>query len=193
MTQSQKTRVAILASGSGTNAQNLIRYFKNHPGIEVSLVISNNPDAYVLQRAIEEKVLAEVIPRQLWNDQTHVKQILQHHNIDFLILAGYLVLIPAWMVQQYRGKIINIHPSLLPLYGGKGMYGDRIHQAVIEAGEKESGITIHYVNEEYDKGDVIFQARCPVSPKDDADALAQKIHQLEYEHFPKVAEKVILG
>jgi phosphoribosylglycinamide formyltransferase 1 len=193
MGQSKKISVAILASGSGTNAQNLIRYFRGHDRINVSLVITNKPDAFVLQRAKDEDVPALVIPNKQWNEKDLVLEILNHHHIDFLVLAGYLMLIPSWLVSQYHNRIINIHPALLPSYGGKGMYGERVHQAVIDSGDKVSGITIHYVNEEYDSGDIIFQAQCDVLPDDTPQNLASRIHQLEYEHFPRVAEEVIMS
>ncbi len=180
-----------MASGNGTNAQNLIQYFKNHKSIHVVLVISNRSDAYVLQRAKGEQVPSMVIQKQDWQDKEKVLSIFKSRDIEFVVLAGYLLLLPSWLVKRYQGRIINIHPSLLPRYGGKGMYGDKIHKAVIEAGDKLSGITIHYVNEEYDKGDIIFQTECSVDPNDTPDTLAAKIHKLEYEHFPRVAEKII--
>jgi phosphoribosylglycinamide formyltransferase 1 len=161
--------------------------------INVSLVITNRPDAFVLQRAKDEDVPALVIPNKHWNEKELVMEILNHHHIDFLILAGYLMLIPSWLVSQYHNRIINIHPALLPNYGGKGMYGERVHQAVIDSGDKVSGITIHYVNEEYDSGDIIFQAQCDVLPDDTPQSLASRIHQLEYKHYPRVAEEVIMS
>lgn len=191
MDKPQKIRIAIMASGNGTNAQNLIQYFKNHKSIHVVLVISNRSDAYVLQRAKGEQVPSMVIQKQDWQDKEKVLSIFKSRDIEFVVLAGYLLLLPSWLVKRYQGRIINIHPSLLPRYGGKGMYGDKIHKAVIEAGDKLSGITIHYVNEEYDKGDIIFQTECSVDPNDTPDTLAAKIHKLEYEHFPRVAEKII--
>jgi phosphoribosylglycinamide formyltransferase 1 len=193
MGQFNKIKVAILASGSGTNAQNLIRYFRGNDRINVSLLITNKPDAFVLQRAKDENIPAIVIPNNRWNEKEHVLEILNNNHIDFLILAGYLMLIPSWLVALYQNRIINIHPALLPNYGGKGMYGERVHQAVIDSGDKVSGITIHYVNEEYDSGDIIFQAQCVVLPDDTPQSLASRIHQLEYEHFPRVAEEVIMS
>jgi phosphoribosylglycinamide formyltransferase 1 len=193
MGQFNKIKVAILASGSGTNAQNLIRYFRGNDRINVSLLITNKPDAFVLQRAKDENIPAVVIPNNRWNEKGHVLEILNNNHIDFLILAGYLMLIPSWLVALYQNRIINIHPALLPNYGGKGMYGERVHQAVIDSGDKVSGITIHYVNEEYDSGDIIFQAQCVVLPDDTPQSLASRIHQLEYEHFPRVAEEVIMS
>jgi phosphoribosylglycinamide formyltransferase 1 len=193
MEQTEKIKVAIMASGSGTNAQNLIRYFRGHDKIDVTLVITNRPDAFVLQRAKDENVPSLIIPIKQWNEKEFVLEIFNNNHIDFLILAGYLMLLPPWLVALYPNRIINIHPALLPKYGGKGMYGDRVHQAVIESGDKVSGITIHYVNEEYDSGNIIFQAQCVVLPDDTPKSLASRIHQLEYEHYPRIAEEVIMS
>ncbi len=193
MMKKENVNIAILASGSGTNAENIIRYFKQHDTIKISLVISNKQDAYVLQRAANLQVDAITISAKEWKDEKMVTAILDKYKIDFLVLAGYLLLIPAWLVKRYADNILNIHPALLPAYGGKGMYGDHVHKAVIEAGEKESGITIHYVNEHFDQGDAIFQAKCPVFSADTPKTLATRIHALEYRHFPEVIEKVILG
>jgi phosphoribosylglycinamide formyltransferase 1 len=191
MKKTGTVNLVILASGSGTNAENIIRYFSGHPNTRVSLVISNKEDATVLERAKQLEVPSAVIPFKMWKEESQVLEILEGYKIDFLVLAGYLLLIPSWLVKKYSGKIINIHPSLLPKYGGKGMYGDHVHTAVIGAGDKYSGITIHHVNEHYDKGDVIFQTRCPVLPTDTPQTLAERIHALEYEHYPRVIEKVI--
>ena len=184
--------VAVFASGSGTNAENLAKYFAAHAGIRVRLIVSNKADAYVLQRAANLQVPAVVIPAHDWKEPQKVLDVLGHYGIDFIILAGYLRLLPPWLVEAYPQKIINIHPALLPSYGGKGMYGEHVHRAVIAAGEKKSGITIHYVNARYDEGDIIFQASCPVFPEDTPETLAARIHALEYEHFPRVAEKVMM-
>lgn len=192
MTNKKRYKIAIFASGSGTNAENIIRYFKERELIDVALLVSNNPDAYALKRAEKEKVRAVVMDKSYRNSEQRVMELLQQYEIDCIVLAGYLLLIPPWLTRKYEGRIINIHPALLPRYGGKGMYGDHVHKAVIQAGEKKSGITIHYVNEQYDKGDIIFQAECPVLPNDTPDSLAARIHELEYRHFPQVIEKVIL-
>jgi phosphoribosylglycinamide formyltransferase 1 len=186
-----KYNVAILASGSGTNAENLVNYFRKSTDIAVSVIISNKSDAFVLQRAARLEVPSEVISGKQWQDISSVSQIFDKHQVDFLILAGYLLLIPSWVVAKYPGKIINVHPALLPKYGGKGMYGDFVHNAVIDAGDDKSGITIHLVNEHYDEGDIIFQKECPVFENDTPETLAQRIHQLEYQYFPEVVEKVI--
>jgi phosphoribosylglycinamide formyltransferase-1 len=184
-------RIAIFASGSGTNAENIILHFKDHESATVSLVLSNKKDARVLERAAKYGVPTRIFNRQEFYETDRILNLLRDKKIDFIVLAGFLWLVPENIVNAYPGKIINIHPALLPKFGGKGMYGSRVHEAVIEAGEKESGITIHYVNPKYDEGRIIFQAKCNVDPDDDADSLASKIHQLEYEYFPKVIENLI--
>ncbi|UCG28345.1 MAG: phosphoribosylglycinamide formyltransferase [Bacteroidales bacterium] len=186
-------RIAIFASGSGTNAQNIIEYFQNHHEIDVTLVLSNKKDAYVLERASRFNVPTRTFTREEFYQSESVLETLRQHKIDFIVLAGFLWLIPTYLLQVYTGRMINIHPALLPKYGGKGMYGKYVHEAVLANGEKESGISIHFVNEEYDKGDIIFQARCPVENEDTPESLARRIHKLEYEHFPKVIEQVISG
>lgn len=184
-------RIAIFASGSGTNAQNIIDYFKKVPGIEVSLVLSNRSSAYVLQRAKDLGVEAASFTREDIYETDRLADQLKKANIDFIVLAGFLWLMPAALINAYPNRILNIHPALLPKYGGKGMYGDRVHKAVKEAGEKETGITIHYVNEQYDEGQVIFQARCAIDPGDDVTQIAAKVHALEYGYYPKIIENVI--
>lgn len=186
-------RLAIFASGNGTNAQRIAGYFRDHPSIRVTLILSNNPDAYVLTRARILGIPCEVFDRNTFYNTDTVPALLSRYNTDYIILAGFLWLIPGNILTAYAGRIINIHPALLPAYGGKGMYGNKVHEAVIMAGEKESGITIHYVNERYDEGRIIFQAKCSVSPGDSPEMLAGKIHELEYTHFPEVIEKTVLG
>jgi phosphoribosylglycinamide formyltransferase-1 len=181
-------KIAIFASGSGTNAENIINYFKNLPKIRVELVFSNNKNAYVLERAKKLSVDTFVFDRHTFNNTDKIINILKEKNIKYIVLAGFLWLIPKHFIKAFENRIINIHPALLPKYGGKGMYGMSVHKAVIEHKEKQSGISIHYVNENYDKGDIIFQALCPVSPNDTPESLAEKIHKLEYEHFPKIIE-----
>jgi phosphoribosylglycinamide formyltransferase-1 len=183
--------IAIFASGSGTNAENIIRYFSTNENAKVTLVLSNNRQSFVLKRAERLKVKNIFFDRDDFYKSNKIVDILLEEKIDFIVLAGFLWLVPANIIDRYSGKIINIHPALLPAYGGKGMYGDAVHKAVIENCEKESGITIHFVNNEYDKGNIIFQARCIVEPHDDYVSLANKIHSLEYEHFPRVIEEVI--
>lgn len=186
-----KKNIAIFASGSGSNAENIIRYFQKSDTVEVSLVLSNKSDAYVLERSHRLGVPCSVFPKEDWIAGDEILAVLQKFHIDFIVLAGFLVRVPDLLLHAYPDKIINIHPALLPKFGGKGMYGDRVHQAVVAAGEKESGITIHYINEHYDEGDTIFQATCPVLPDDLPDDVAKKVHALEYEHFPVIIEKVV--
>ena len=186
-----KKNIAIFASGSGTNAENIIRYFQENDLIRVALVLSNRSDAYVLERAHRLQVPSEVFLKEDWVSGEQILALLHEYHIDFIVLAGFLVRVPERLLHAYPDKIINIHPALLPKYGGKGMYGDRVHEAVVAAGEKESGITIHYINEHYDEGNTIFQATCPVLPTDSPDDVAKKVHALEYEHFPKIIEQVL--
>jgi phosphoribosylglycinamide formyltransferase 1 len=182
--------LAIFASGSGTNAENIIEYFKNQPDRDVKLVLCNNKSAGVLSRAEKHGVETYLFDREMARSG-QVLQKLEDAHIGFIILAGYLWLMPADIVRSFPKRILNIHPALLPKYGGKGMYGMNVHHAVVENRERESGITVHYVNEEYDKGNIIFQAKCPVLPSDTPEDVAHKVHQLEYEHFPKVIEGVL--
>jgi len=185
--------IAIFASGSGTNAENIINYFKNNDDVNIALIVSNKKDAYVLERAKKYGIRTSVLPKKDFQNKEKVLQLLKENNIDFIVLAGFLLLIPEFLIDEYPDKIINIHPALLPKYGGKGMYGDNVHKAVIEAKEKESGITIHYVNKDYDKGEIIFQAKCKIDENDSYQDLASKIHSLEYEYFPKIIEQVLEG
>ena len=187
-----KTNIAIFASGSGTNAEQIIRHFESHDSIKVSLILSNNKDAYVLERALKHKIPHFVFSRQMFYKEKHVDEVLKLNAINFIVLAGFMWLMPERFVKNYPEKIVNIHPALLPKYGGKGMYGHHVHEAVVNNKEQESGITIHWVNEMYDDGSIIYQARCPVAPDDSPDDVAAKVHQLEYEHYPRIIEKVIL-
>ena len=182
--------ICIFASGSGTNAQNIIEYFKKTNNIEISLVLSNKREAYVLQRAQLLGVSNRFFSREDFNNYTVLK-LLEEYKIDFIVLAGFLWLIPKEFLRAYTNRIVNIHPALLPKYGGKGMYGARVHETVLENKEKESGISVHYVNEEYDKGDIIFQERCKIEQGETADSLANKVHKLEYEHYPRVIKKLV--
>lgn len=184
-------RLAIFASGNGTNAQRIIEYFSGHPTISINLVLSNNPGAHVLNRAKKLGVPTEIFNRSAFYQTSDVAETLKSYNIDFLVLAGFLWLIPEPIITRYPGRIINIHPALLPKYGGKGMYGMKVHEAVIAAGDPESGITIHYVDKHYDEGRIIFQAKCIVNSRDTAESLAEKVHQLEYRYFPEVIEKIV--
>jgi phosphoribosylglycinamide formyltransferase 1 len=187
-----KTNIAIFASGSGTNAEQIIRHFESHDSIKVSLILSNKKDAYVLNRALKHKIPHFVFNRQMFYKEKQVDEILRLNGINFIVLAGFMWLMPERFVKNYPEKIVNIHPALLPKYGGKGMYGHHVHEAVVNNKEQESGITIHWVNEMYDDGSIIYQARCPVAPDDSPDDVAAKVHQLEYEHYPRIIEKVIL-
>lgn len=192
--------IALFASGNGSNAQNIIEYFNqnrekchNLSGT-VKRVICNRTSAYVLERAKMLNVPTSVLTKEeLTTTPAPLLQLLDSNNIDIIVLAGYLLMIPDELTERYKGRIINIHPSLLPAYGGKGMYGNRVHEAVISAGETKSGITIHLVDKIYDNGKILFQAECPVLKDDTADSLAQRIHTLEYSHFPRVINEYILS
>lgn len=183
--------IAIFASGSGTNAENIIRFFKGNKKNVISIIFSNNKNAYVIQRAINHKIKHHIFSRPDFYENKKIFQILKENNIDFIVLAGFLWLIPEDIVKAYPNKIINIHPALLPKFGGKGMFGMKVHESVVANKEKETGITIHYVNKEYDQGDIIFQAKCLVSPQDSPEDVAKKVHELEYLHFPSIIEKVL--
>ena len=183
--------IAIFASGSGSKAENIIQYFLSKPEISVDSVFCNVAEAYVLKRAEKYNIPTFLFNREDLKNQEKVLQILQERQIDFIVLAGFLWLMPSFIVSAFPNRIINIHPALLPHHGGKGMYGMKVHEAVIAAGEKESGITIHYINNQYDKGDPIFQARCPVEAGETPESLAKKVHALEYAHFPRVIEEIL--
>ena len=184
--------IAIFASGSGTNAENIIKYFSTRKTAKVSLIASNKREAYVLKRAQAHDIKSVFFDRKDFYDESFIPDLLKKEKIDFIVLAGFLWLVPKNILETFKWRIINIHPALLPLYGGKGMYGDIVHKAVISAGEKETGITIHYVNDIYDAGDIIFQARCKVEPDDTPETLAARVHGLEYRYFPEIIEKLIL-
>lgn len=184
-------RLAIFASGSGSNAEEIIRYFKNHPDIKVSLLLSNNPDAYALKRAAGHGIATKIFDRKIYRESTQVLQWLDEAGITHIVLAGFLWLVPAYILEGYPGRIINIHPALLPKYGGKGMYGMKVHEAVKAARDTTSGITIHLVDAHYDEGRVILQATCPIAEADGPEEIAAKIHQLEYQHFAPTIEKWI--
>ncbi|MDR0546990.1 MAG: phosphoribosylglycinamide formyltransferase [Dysgonamonadaceae bacterium] len=188
MKNKQVVRLALFASGSGTNAENIVRYFEKSDCVAVSLILSNKTDAYVHERAKKLDIPSFTFPK-LGFENGEVLKLLKENAIDFIILAGFLLKIPGNLLQAYPNKILNIHPALLPKYGGKGMYGSHVHEAVVANRETESGITIHYVNENYDEGAVIFQARCAVLPSDSAEDVAAKVHELEYRWFPEVIEK----
>lgn len=184
-------RIAIFASGAGTNAEKIIEHFTGHPRVKVALVVCNKPDAGVVNIAAHHQVPVLLIEKELFFRGDAYVAALKQREIGFIVLAGFLWKVPAALIQAYPNRIINIHPALLPKYGGKGMYGRHVHEAVIAAGEKESGITIHYVNEHFDEGAPIFQATCIVEPGDTPESLAQKVHVLEHRHFPRVVEEVV--
>jgi phosphoribosylglycinamide formyltransferase-1 len=185
-------KIALLASGSGSNAENIIRYFTGKEGWEFPLILSNKTDAYVHERAKKLKISSFTIPK-IGFECGEALLLLQQYTIDFIVLAGFLLKIPANLLQAYPNKIINIHPALLPKYGGKGMYGMHVHESVVAHRETETGITIHYVNEDYDEGRIIFQARCDVLPTDTPEDVATKVHALEYRYFPEVIEQLWQG
>ena len=184
--------IAIWASGNGSNAENIMNYFKDKKDlVNISIVMCNNKDAFVLKRAEKFNTPTFVFTYKELNNSDVVDKKLDELNIDFIVLSGFMLKVPDRIISRYANKIVNIHPALLPKFGGKGMYGDHVHEAVIAAGEKESGIRIHYANVHYDEGGTIFQAKCPVLPDDTPDTLAQRVHALEYAHYPEVIEQVL--
>ncbi|MDX5422699.1 MAG: phosphoribosylglycinamide formyltransferase [Hymenobacteraceae bacterium] len=192
MERPDKKNIVIFASGSGSNAQRLLEHFEHHPDIRVAALFSNNPNAYALKRAETFHVPALLFNREEFYRSDKVLQQLEQFKPDLIVLAGFLWLVPQSLLQAYPNKIINIHPALLPKYGGKGMHGINVHTAVLAAGEPESGITIHLINEEYDKGEFLLQERCPVLPEDTPEALAARVLQLEHRCLPMVVEELLL-
>lgn len=184
-------KIAVFASGSGTNAQNIINFFQKDSTASVVLVLSNNPNAYVLERAKLLGVDSLIFDKTQLLDPDHILKHLLEYKIDFIVLAGFLWKFPEHIIKKFEHKIVNIHPALLPNFGGKGMYGMHVHKAVVEAKVQETGITIHHVNAHYDEGAIIFQAKCPVAPNDTPEDVAQKIHKLEMEFFPEVIRKLL--
>lgn len=184
-------QLALFASGAGSNARQLIRFFHGHPTIRVALIVCNKPRAGVMAIAEEAGIPTLMIEKERFYGPTTYTPELRAAQIDFIVLAGFLWKIPAALITAYPRKIVNIHPALLPAYGGKGMYGQFVHEAVIRNKEKESGISIHFVDEQYDHGDIIFQARCSIDAEDTAEQLATKIHQLEHRYYPEVVERVV--
>ncbi len=187
-----KIRLAILASGNGSNAASFFHHFSCHDKIEVALVVSNKTDARVLERSRSAGIPSEVIPASMWKDQNAVLEIFDRYGIDAVVLAGYLLLIPAHLLNKFPGRIFNVHPALLPDFGGKGMYGMHVHKAVIDAGKRYSGITIHLIDEVYDRGEILFQAKVEVDPDESPETLALKVLKLEHAHFPVVVENTLL-
>ena len=184
-------KIAIFASGTGTNTENIIKYFADNQNIEVSLVVSNNPLAGVHDVARRQKISSVTFTKEDFAEGSEIVKKLAVCEIDWIILAGFLKMIPETIRSAYSDRIINIHPALLPKHGGKGMYGMRVHEAVVAARDSESGISIHYINEHYDEGQIIFRASCPVSPSDTPDDVATKVHALEYKYYPEVIEKLL--
>ena len=181
-------KLALFASGSGTNAENITKYFRAHPSIEIDSIWTNNAKAGVVNRMADYPPTVHVFSREALQSGA-LLEALQERNIEGIVLAGFLLLIPANLVSAFPKRILNIHPALLPKYGGKGMYGDKVHEAVFNAKEEKTGITIHYVNEHYDEGAILFQAEVALTPSDTPERIANKVHQLEYKHFPVVIEK----
>jgi phosphoribosylglycinamide formyltransferase-1 len=186
-----KKRIAIFASGSGSNAQKIMEHFKRNADAEVVLVLTNNPQAYVLQRADNFEIPSHVFTRHEFYDTDDVISLLKNLQVDIIVLAGFLWLVPPSLLNAFPNKIINLHPALLPKFGGKGMYGDNVHKAVLEAGEEESGITIHFVNTQFDEGEIIHQSRFKIDAGDNLEMVKFKGQQLEHQHFPKVIENLL--
>lgn len=186
-----KVNIAIFVSGGGTNCENLIRYFQSSDDINCELVVSNKADAYALVRSQNLGVATAVVPKAQLNDETFMIPLLNEHQIQFIVLAGFLPLVPNYLIDAYPRRIVNLHPALLPKYGGKGMWGHHVHEAVKAAGETETGMTVHYVTPVCDSGEIIAQYRVALSPDDSADDIAEKEHQLEMKYFPEIVEQVI--
>lgn len=186
-----KKRIAIFASGSGSNAQKIMEHFKYSSLAEVALVLSNNPDAYVVQRADNFEIPSHIFDKRTFYESEEIIDLLKRLEIDIVVLAGFLWLVPQNLLKSFPNKIINIHPSLLPKYGGKGMYGDKVHKAALQAGDQEHGITIHFVNENFDEGEVIHQAKFKVESNDTLETIKFKGQQLEHQYFPRVIENLL--
>lgn len=184
-------KIAIFASGNGSNCENIIKHFSQSKVARVVLVVTNNPSAKVIERAKRLDTDISIVPKDSISDSSIMLPLLREKCIDLIVLAGFMLFIPSFLIDNYPHRIVNIHPSLLPKYGGKGMYGMHVHEAVKENNEKESGITIHFVNNEYDRGEIIAQYSTPVSPDDSAEEIAEKVHKLEYSHYPSIIEKII--
>ena len=183
--------IAIFASGNGTNAENIAEYFSKNEKIKVALIVSNRANAGVHERARRLGIPSLTLPKADFIAGEPVLQVLREYRIDFVVLAGFMCLVSEPLLRAFPNRIVNIHPALLPKFGGKGMFGHHVHEAVVAAGEKESGITIHYINEQYDEGQIVFQASCPLIPEDTPDTVAAKVHALEYRYYPQVIEQII--
>jgi phosphoribosylglycinamide formyltransferase 1 len=186
----QKKNIAVFSSGEGTNAEAIFKYFQQHKNINIKLLVCNNQSANVLKRASNKHIQSVVIDKNNLNDEIFFSEILAQHEIDCIVLAGFLLKIPDWLIKKFKDKILNIHPSLLPKYGGKGMFGKFVHEAVLKNEEAESGISIHFVNEHYDEGKIIFQQKIKIEKNETTDSLSKKINQLELENYAKVIEQV---
>jgi len=186
-----KKRIAIFASGSGSNAQKIMEHFKRNSEAEVVLILTNNPQAYVLQRADNFEVPSHIFTRTEFYNTNDVIKLLKNLQVDLIVLAGFLWLVPLSLLKAFPNRVINLHPALLPKYGGAGMYGDHVHKAILAAGEEESGITIHFVNEEFDEGEVIHQSKFKIEPGDNLEMIKFKGQQLEHLHFPRVVENLL--
>jgi len=188
-----KYKIAIFASGSGSNAEEIFKYFSDSDSVNVVLLLTNNPSAYAITRAQRHGIAYKIFDKPMLMDSGVMLKWLTEYDITHIVLAGFMWLIPDYLVKSFPNRIINIHPALLPKYGGKGMYGSKVHEAVKNAGETETGITIHVVNEKYDDGAILFQTKCKIEPSDDAESIAEKIHRLEHASYPKVIESWIIG
>lgn len=186
-------RIVLFASGSGSNVENIVHHFQENPEVHISCVLSNNREARIFERCSRLNISALYFNRHSFYKSDCVLEILRSLNPDLIVLAGFLWKIPENLIQNFPGKIINIHPALLPKYGGKGMYGMHVHRSVKENNERETGITIHFVNENYDEGAIISQIKVDLDNGDTPESIAEKVHRLEYEHFPKVIEKILMG
>lgn len=186
-----KKRIAIFASGSGSNAQKIMEHFKRNPEAEVVLILTNNPQAYVLQRADNFEIPSHIFSRHEFYETDGIIRLLKNLQVDLIVLAGFLWLVPPTLLKAFPNKIINLHPALLPKFGGKGMYGDHVHKAVLAAGEDESGITIHFVNEKFDEGEILHQSRFKIEPGDNLEMIKFKGQQLEHQNFPRVIESLL--
>ncbi len=184
--------IAIFASGKGSNARAIINYFQNHASVKVALIVTNNPEAEVVKIAHSQKIISAVVSKKFLNDEKEMPRLLDAQKIDFIVLAGFLQLVPSYLLNRYSQRMVNIHPALLPKFGGQGMYGIKVHEAVLAAGEKETGITIHYVNEKYDQGEIILQKKLKIAPGDTPQTLSPKVLALEHKWYPKTIEKLLV-
>lgn len=189
----ERKRIAIFASGNGTNCENIIRYFQAKGDAEIAFVLSNKADAYALVRARRLGVKTVVMARNVFNDELAVMELMRREHVGFIVLAGFLLLVPPFLIDAFDHRMVNIHPALLPKYGGKGMYGRHVHEAVKAAGESETGMTVHWVTREYDSGAIIAQYKTAISPTDTVDDIAAKEHELEMKYFPEVIDRIISG